>query len=211
MSDLIIGPSLTDDASELPTLIAKVRTREIRAERVDEQSDGDIRFWGIDQKESPLLERLVGFAHSSFVKAVGRLPSATSIMINHIEADRCPGGSGGGWHRDSFGRQFKAFTYLTEVSRDSQGPFAYIPSSNRLPMRAVSLVHRLVTGANRYTDDTIRRLPFLTPCSVLLAPGVPFFVDTSLVHRGMPITEGQRIMATVYMFEHKTDTPAGAR
>jgi hypothetical protein len=203
VDDLIIGAPLAGAASELPLLIAKVRAREIRAERVDEQADGDIRFWGIDQKESPLLEQLVEFAQASFVKAVGRLPATTSIMINHIEADRCPGGSGGGWHRDSFGRQFKAFTYLTEVTRDSQGPFAYIPSSNRLPARAVSLVHRLVTGANRYTDDTIRRIPFFTPRSVFVAPGVPFFVDTSLVHRGMAITEGQRIMATVYMFEAK--------
>lgn len=201
MTSLIVGRSLIRDSSDLTTLVERVRGRVIRAASVDQQPDGDTRFWGVEANESPLLKRLVEFAHYHFSAAIGQLPAATKLMINHIDASRCQAGSGGGWHRDSLGRQFKAFTYLTEVTRESHGAFCYIPSSNSLPVRIVSLVHRLATGANRYTDQSIRRIPALSSQAVILEPGIPFFVNTSLVHRGLPITEGERIMATVYLYE----------
>jgi len=125
-------------------------------------------------------------------------------MVNYIDAQTCPRGSGGGWHRDSFGSQYKAFAYLTDVDRASQGAFAFIPSSNSLLARLPALAHRLLSGGNRYLDRTINaavRVGF-TCQPVLLKAGIPFFLDASLIHRGLPIVEGRRIMAAVYMYDN---------
>ena len=131
-------------------------------------------------------------------------------MVNTTDSRRCPAGSGGGWHRDSFRRQFKAFAYLTDVEKISQGAFSFIPGSNSALFRLLSLAHRVYTGANRYDDsviDAVQRFGF-SQQAILLKSGVPFFLDTSLVHRGLPISEGCRAMATTYMFE---DTPEWLR
>jgi hypothetical protein len=91
---------------------------------------------------------------------------------------------------------------LTDVKRETQGAFAYVPRSNSPVVKLYSLLHRLLTGGNRYGDGfvgTLRTLG-LNRRSVLLDAGIPFFVDTSLIHRGLEISEGTRIMATMYMF-----------
>jgi hypothetical protein len=124
-------------------------------------------------------------------------------MVNYIDAARCPAGSGGGWHRDSSRRQYKAFVYLTDVERESQGAFCFIPGSNSLPLWLVSVTYRMISGGHRYPERVIAALSRAgaARAPVLLKSGVPFFVNTSLIHRGLPISEGRRMMATVYMFE----------
>jgi hypothetical protein len=179
----------------------------LKAMRVDVQPDGDKRYWGVDATQSRVLQRLENFGNACFANATGKPPEYSFVMVNHTDAHQCPNGSGGGWHRDSFRRQYKAFTYLTDVERESQGAFCFIPASNSLPVRLASVCHRLVSGGHRYRDGTINRCARvgLTRRAVLLKAGVPFFVDSSLIHRGLPISEGRRIMAAVYMFE---DVPA---
>jgi hypothetical protein len=201
--EVVVGESLEHRPGELAALVALVTNGQLRAARTDQQPDGDVRFWNVDVQTSPILQRLKTFGEKHFEKVVGRPPAASLIMVNHIDALKSPAGSGGGWHRDSFSRQYKAFVYLTDVPRESFGAFAFIPNSNAVLPRAVSLVHRMLTRGNRYSDATITAgARFgLAPTPMLLGAASPFFVDTSLIHRGLPITEGTRIMATLYMYE----------
>lgn len=174
----------------------------IRAKRTDD-TEGDLRYWGADLTQSPVLQRLKSFGERHFIERAGTAPELSFVMLNVVDARTCPAGSGGGWHRDALTRQYKAFVYLTDVERASQGAFCFIPASNALPFRASSLVHRLATGGHRYSDATIDALlrAGMRAEAVLLKSGLPFFAATSLIHRGLPITEGRRIAATLYMCE----------
>jgi hypothetical protein len=205
--DVILGPSLEQRPGDLASLVTMILGDRLKAARVDVQPDGDVRYWGVDATQSAVLQGLENFGNACFVNTTGKPPAYSFVMVNRTDAHQCPKGSGGGWHRDSFRRQYKAFTYLTDVERESQGAFCFIPASNAFPVRLASLCHRLVSGGHRYRDGTIDSCVSagLTRRAVLLKSGVPFFVDSSLIHRGLPISEGHRIMAAVYMFE---DVPA---
>jgi hypothetical protein len=203
VNGIIVGPPLEQRPGDLASLVETIVTDRLRAKRVDVQADGDVRYWGVDTGQSSLLQQLEDFGNTCFIDATGKPPGVSFVMVNRTDANRCPNGSGSGWHRDSFRRQYKAFAYLTDVEREAQGAFCFIPASNVLPVRLVSMGFRLVSGGNRYRDDTIERCvkAGLRRRAVLLKSAIPFFVDSSLIHRGLPVSEGCRIMAAVYMFE----------
>jgi hypothetical protein len=204
MNSIIFGPSLEETPGELDALASKVTSGALSAKVVAHQSDGDTRYWGVDLSESPVLARLDQFARSTFLTVTGRPPHRAFIMMNLVDAAKCPQGSGGEWHRDSFWSQYKAFLYLVDVDRESQGPFCVMPGSNSIPLRAASALGWLMSSRKNHNQPRwlqaalqwarVRRQP------VLAKAGVPFFANTSLIHRGLPITEGQRIAATVYLF-----------
>ena len=200
------GDSLERMPGELASLASQVRSGELSCRAVVEVQ-GDRRFWDVDPSQSACLPRLIEFAQRQFAHATGRQPRALVVMINHIQAARTPSGSGGGWHRDSFHDQYKAFAYLTDVQSESQGAFCFLPGSNGALLRLGSALHRVMTGGNRYTDRAIERLLAAGACcqSVLLPAGIPFFLNTSAIHRGLPIREGERIAATVYLGEIERD------
>lgn len=199
----IVGESLERTPGEVAALAARVLRGELVAQRVVVGSDGDTRYWGVDVAQSVVLRRLKEFGEAHFTAVTGKAPGASLVMVNYIDAERSPTGSGGGWHRDSFRAQYKAIVYLTDVERASQGAFCYLPHSNGRLFRAASALYRGFTGGNRYSDDLIDRLLKLGVATqvVLSKAGVPFFINTSLIHRGLPIFEGHRIAAFVYMFE----------
>lgn len=200
---LIVGESLERKPGEVAALAAQVVRGEVVAHRVIRQPDGDIRYWGVDVTQYPVLERFQAYGESVFREVTGKLPGASVMMVNHIDAQMSPGGSGGGWHRDSFRPQYKAIVYLTPVKQETQGAFCYLPNSNGRIFRTASCLYRILTGGNRYSDRLMDRLLKLgVEREVILAKaGIPFFIDTSLIHRGLPIFGGHRVAAFVYMFE----------
>jgi len=205
--EAIVTGSLDTGEAEISamasSLVSKTVLGELKAKRVDRQADGDIRYWAVDLAESPLLARLESFATECFRSETHSEPACSFVMVNLVDSARCPNGSGGGWHRDSSRRQFKAFMYLTDVERPEQGAFCCIPGSNSRLFWAGSMVYRLLSSGNRYSDLAIAvllRLGFRREV-ILRRAGVPFFLNTSLIHRGLPISEGMRVMATVYIFE----------
>jgi hypothetical protein len=203
LESVVLGHSLVADRNELEALVAKVIGRQLLAQKIDRQADGDTRFWAVDETESAILARLTAFGRRAYRDATGDDPVYSFIMINYVDAVTCPDGSGGGWHRDSSRRQYKAFAYLTDVNRPSQGAFCFIPASNSRLFWVVSMAYRLIFGGNRYSDRAIRLLTKMgfSARPVLQSAGVPFFLNTSLIHRGLRITEGHRITATMYIFE----------
>jgi hypothetical protein len=207
MTSIYIGEALHRNAAEIEMLVAKARADRLRCRNRVQQPDGDTRYWGVSLDESPLLERLDVFGQDLFRKRTGHDAGASLIMINVIDAAKSPTGSGGGWHRDSFTEQYKAFMYLTPVIDTQQGAFCFLPGSNRLGPRALSAAYRVISRGNRYSEPLIDVFVRMgaTVQPVLLDAGIPFFVDTSLVHRGMRISRGERIMATQYLFARKPD------
>jgi hypothetical protein len=202
MNDFVLGSSTIGTAQEIGSLADRARTGTLMARKTDHQTDGDTRYWGVDVSQSQVLSALKAFAEAQFAAAAGTPPAMSFIMVNHIDARRSPNGSGGGWHRDAFNAQYKAFAYLTDTTRQSLGAFCFLPASNTIPFRLASLASRLLSGANRYSDraiETVLKAGF-SKRVVLLDAGIPFFVNTSLIHRGLPIVEAERVMATVYMF-----------
>jgi hypothetical protein len=119
-------------------------------------------------------------------------------------------GSGEGWHRDSFFNQFKAIVYLSEVSQ-ANGPFEYITRSH--------LVREKFADHNRYGvplksarigDDAVQRLIAEEPDRhrvFTAAMGTLLLVDTTGIHRGMPLTGGERFALTNYYFPGKAFGP----
>lgn len=200
---LIVGESLERTPGEVAALAARVLRGELVAQRVVVGSDGDTRYWGVDVAQSGVLRRLKEFGEAHFTAVTGKAPGASLVMVNYIDAERSPTGSGGGWHRDSFRAQYKAIVYLTDVERASQGAFCYLPHSNGRLFRWMSALYRVATGGNRYSDSLMSKLLKLGVRKevVLSKAGIPFFIDTSLIHRGLPISEGHRVTAFVYMFE----------
>jgi hypothetical protein len=201
--DIVIGESLERESGELARLLDSILAGQLVAQKVDYQPDGDVRYWGVDVSQSGILMRLKEFGESLFKQVTGTPPIFSFIMVNVTDSERCPWGSGGGWHRDSSRRQYKAFSYLTDVEKEPLGPLSFIPASNSGLLWLISMIYRIVTKGNRYQDSTINALFKLGIASspVLLKAGIPFLLNTSLIHRGMPMSEGRRAMAAVYMFE----------
>ena len=202
MVELVFGDSLEREPGEAAALADTVAQGKLQAQLVHSH-DGDVRYWAVDPSQNPILQRLMDYAYDNFESTTGRPPDRAFLMVNHVTAEDCPEGSGGGWHRDSFSKQYKAFVYLTEVESESQGPLCLLRGSNHWLVRLTSILHRLATGGHRFSDRTIRALERLGLESevVLAPPGIPFFADTTLIHRGLPIVEGERVAATVYMFD----------
>lgn len=64
---------------------------------------------------------------------------------------------GGGWHIDTFRRSLKIFIYLDDVSIE-QGPFTYLPSSNKLDkLKLKYLKKSFIEGNNNYERYLTKR------------------------------------------------------
>lgn len=113
-------------------------------------------------------------------------------------------GSGQGWHRDSFGFQFKAIIYLSDVE-EKQGPFQIIEKSHHFS----SIILDTLRGdlplppESRFSDMQIRNLLATEAArlkTIVGRAGTVILVDTSCIHRGMPILQGSRYALTNYYY-----------
>ncbi|WP_424992298.1 phytanoyl-CoA dioxygenase family protein [Oceaniradius stylonematis] len=108
------------------------------------------------------------------------------------------------WHRDSFGRQVKALAYLSDVS-EATGPFEFVDGSHRLA-RIVRDLHRggLKLLQWRLSDEDVSRMKQRTGVEsrkVVAPEGTVILVDTSCIHRAMPVADGIRYAITNYYVE----------
>jgi ectoine hydroxylase-related dioxygenase (phytanoyl-CoA dioxygenase family) len=113
-------------------------------------------------------------------------------------------GSGGGWHRDNFTRQFKAMVYLSDVD-SSHGPFQIIEKSHHLiqTIKDNYITQQPYKNA-RFTDDAISLLLSKTGQNrihtLTAKAGTVLLFDSSTIHRGAPIQEGVRAALTNYFY-----------
>lgn len=173
-------------------------------ENIDEKYsryyENDKRIFGIE-KLSEIHKEL--FHNQELFKKIGEaylgdeLVLQTTMAAKIVAQENQKYGSGGGWHRDSFSRQFKAIAYLDNVKMEN-GPFMYIKGSHTLK-NIKKVLFRLKNHAPissfRYTNEEI-----LECCKILdkeityfTAPrGTLVLADIRGLHTGMPIKEGHR-------------------
>lgn len=204
---MLVQSNLKIQEADLQELCALVEGGSIACNEVERQSDGDIRYWNVDTSQLPILANIKSEGERLFASEVGRPPAHAFIMINDIEPSRSPSGSGGGWHLDSYKKQYKFFVYLTDVDSEANGAFAFFPQTHSWWFRAYALAKRVLRKSVRYSDSEIATLKNLGQryTAVIGKRGTNFFLDTSYLHRGLPIRTGRRLLATLYMFEDMPD------
>jgi len=165
----------------------------------------DLRIFGAEL----LSKNIRKFAnHELFTKlanAYNAVPTCLGFTLaNKIEALGQEYGSGGSWHRDSYFRQFKTFIYLTDVD-ESNGPFQLVLNSNNSKQikedaktgNLEQMQSRFeVNEVERIVKDDPKRLHTLTAKA-----GTVVLLDTSVIHRGLPMRKGVRYALTNYFFE----------
>lgn len=172
---------------------------------VNGNAKADVRVYGANNGSTLIQE----FAQDSMLlevaSAYNREPTLTAFTLAaRMPASAGNKGSGEGWHRDAFPRQVKAILYLTDVQPEN-GPFQWIRDSHRRvellrDMRSADLEYKQY----RLTEEHVARLLRLQPereKTFTAQAGTLILVDTSSVHRGMPIRAGTRYALTNYYFQ----------
>lgn len=162
---------------------------------------------------SPLFSNALGDEYLLQIKKYYMGPNIfnkrDSLMINNIAAVPNNLGSGGGWHRDSpYSKQFKAIIYLSDVSSEN-GPFQFIEQSHCLNMCLDLYKNKLTKeGQNRFNEQEVGAiLEFLGKerlKTFTATRGTCILVNTKGIHRGKPITQGERFAMTYYFDSAET-------
>jgi ectoine hydroxylase-related dioxygenase (phytanoyl-CoA dioxygenase family) len=173
------------------------------ADRVQRKSDD--RIFGAEH----LAPAIAAHKHDGRLEHIastymGREQKALFTLGNRLRAT--PGKktrSGGRWHRDRKGRQFKSLVYLTDCVRRN-GAFCIVPRS-ATPDRFVDAIAatRFNFPALRWDDGDIE--PFLAKLGDDVVPiegaaGTLVLFDSSLIHSGLPIRVGHRYALTNYYY-----------
>jgi ectoine hydroxylase-related dioxygenase (phytanoyl-CoA dioxygenase family) len=164
---------------------------------------GDVRLFG-SESVVPLARKLfMDYDLLDIAEYItGSRVYCAFTLANMLKTDTL-GSSGGGWHRDSTLTQFKAMLYLTDVSSET-GAFEIIPRSHLITNILSSEWHGLQSSKqHRYRDDEIESyLRHFNTSSVTIGgePGTLILFNSSTIHRGRPIRQGQRVALTNYYF-----------
>ena len=178
----------------------------------DDQTDR--RFYGVNEITSAfddfVTHQQIGDIRDTYL---GPLKSGF-LLGAHIHSGPNNTGSGGGWHRDSLVHaQIKAIVYLTETTADN-GPFQYIRGSHRnyATLWAAGKLDQSYRQDRYDTADYIsvfdedpNLLEFAGPA------GTVILTDTSGIHRGKPLVEGERCALTHYLFHAHHTKPEYAK
>lgn len=171
---------------------------------VNGNAKADVRVYGANNGSELIQQFAQDEALLSVASAYNHEPTCTAFTL----AARLPAsvgnkGSGEGWHRDAFLRQVKAILYLSDVE-DSNGPFQWISESHRSAwllrdMKNANLQYRQYRLSEAEAEAIVAPQPDRLKTFTATA-GTLILVDTSSVHRGMPIREGTRYALTNYYF-----------
>ena len=187
--------------AEIDRLIA-----EEKANAWQDDEGSDTRLYG-SHLYSDLIER---FHTDPFLIEIGERYLRSELINSHtLGAKLIPKmnnlGSGGGWHRDSvFKKQYKSILYLTDVDEEN-GPFQFVMGSHNKSTIYSSIKRNGFTAhQNRISNDSVNT--FLQShqgfeskiCTA--SKGTVILVDTSGIHRGMPIIKGSRYALTNYFY-----------
>lgn len=179
--------------------------------QVDE-AESDQRVFGAEYGSSEIStfnedRWLEAMAHAY----LGEDASATFTLANRVDFVEGNLGSGGGWHRDSFGRQFKALLYLSDVGPEN-GPFQFIRNSHRFTKVLEDILRgQLDYGQNRIPKEAVDRILNAEPGrleTVTASAGTLLIINTAVIHRGAPIEQGTRYALTNYYHPTEWDKVA---
>jgi len=164
----------------------------------------DTRIFGAEK----ISNEIEIFSKNSFINNLGNNYQKEKldcfmIMANKLTHKLKNQGSGGGWHKDSFAKQFKAILYLNDVNHNN-GPFQYIEDSDSFLFNLKLLfMFDWEKFNNRFSNTEIQAILDKTKkkvCEIKEKAGTLILVDTSIIHRGKPINSGARYALTNYMY-----------
>ncbi|MDB4084499.1 phytanoyl-CoA dioxygenase family protein [Candidatus Pelagibacter sp.] len=168
-----------------------------------DKSNSEYRFFGAEK----INKKINNFYSNDLLINIGSFCTNTPLsnlmtMANKVKYNKNNLGSGGGWHRDDFNFQFKAILYLNDVSMDN-GPFQLIKNSNGL----INIIKDWVAArfnikSTRIDDANVALLDKDRLKTITGKAGTLILVDTSLIHRGKPLTSGLRHAMTNYYYPH---------
>jgi len=175
------------------------------------QKQEDLRIFGAEE----LSENIKIFSeHSLLNKLAGTyngVPTCCAFTLaGRIETlgKDAQYGSGGPWHRDSYFRQFKSLIYLNDVD-ENNGPFQLIHQSHETKdadRKIAELEHMQSSFLQEKVDKIIKNNPNRLKTLTGKA-GTLVLVDTSIIHRGIPVKNGIRYALTNYFFERSQINP----
>jgi ectoine hydroxylase-related dioxygenase (phytanoyl-CoA dioxygenase family) len=124
------------------------------------------------------------------------------VLANRVQFIDGNEGSGGGWHRDNYNKQFKAMIYLSDVNKDN-GPLEIIAESHKIYNM---IIHKKYISNyfpnTRYSQHDIQKIIFKEQKlnTLIGAAGTLILFDGSLIHRGSPLKSGIRYAITSYYY-----------
>lgn len=178
--------------------ILKERTREIEWTDIEDLSK-DERIFNVEKYSENIKKFFDDFFLDDVARSYVERGLNKKILLNRLfhEPDKSKN-SGGGWHRDSNDLQFKSLLYLTRVTSQN-GCFQFITNSSCKDIGFPK--SRTLDDDTRFHDDIIDSVvdnDSLYKIDICGPPGTLFFVDTTYIHRGAPIENGERIALTTY-------------
>lgn len=207
----IINSLLSDGIYVIPDYLSEEQCDEACLELSDVfatknqfvQSKDDKRVFGVEcyveaaawLKNDTLLSEIAEYLN-------GEPSEAFFVLGGSLKAGK-NGSSGGGWHRDAYYSQVKGMIYLTDVTLNT-GPFEYVKGSHKLS--SVIRQHRnenIKLLQDRYSDaeaQTIIENDRRQKHKVVGRRGTLVLFNSTGLHRGSPILEGQRLTLTSYIF-----------
>ena len=166
----------------------------------------DYRIFGAED----LSENIKKFANhellTKLANAYNAVPTSCGFTLaGKISVTGHEYGSGGTWHRDSYFRQFKSLLYLTDVSEEN-GPFQIIHGSHKSnQVSADTKTGNLDSMQSSFNQDTVEKILQDNPerlKTLTAKAGTVVLVDSSAIHRGLPLKNGVRYALTNYFFEN---------
>ncbi|MDF1653941.1 MAG: phytanoyl-CoA dioxygenase family protein [Coxiellaceae bacterium] len=183
---------------------------DLKVEEYGASYSTDRRLWGFDKiaPSSEIFFKLIENIQGSIgERYLGSELFLQTIMAGKIQFEGGNLGSGMGWHRDSFSRQFKVIIYLSDVC-EKNGPFQFLAGSHKLSSISKTFKNNSISNgtSTRYSDSDIseiiknEKLEITTVCG---KAGAIVLADTRGIHRGMPLMEGTRYAITKYYVGNK--------
>ena len=149
------------------------------------------------------LDRLINFTENIGKIYLKQDISLFMVMANRTIQKKNNHGSGNGWHKDSYSRQFKSILYLNDVTKNN-GPFQIIKNSTKnLFMFNLFLKLKNKFPNTRFSDEEILKILNNKRDEIIDLigkAGTLILVDTSNLHRGKPLEFGERYALTNYFY-----------
>ncbi len=173
-------------------------------EYIHSKNKSDSRIFGAEK----ISDNIKSFSNDNLLISVANKYNKKNTKLGFTLAAKMPyqensKGSGEGWHRDAFFRQFKALLYLNDVEINN-GPFELILNSNKHNFLLEDIkIGNLDYMQYRLSDHEISKIISRSPqrkITLIGKIGTLILVDTSSIHRGSPIKEGTRYALTNYYY-----------
>ena len=165
-----------------------------------DEKNSDNRILGAEKTSDKVLE----YFNNNLIKKIGEAYCGFKLknvmtMANKVKYFHDNEGSGGGWHKDSYAKQFKSMLYLNDVNKVN-GSFQLIKKSNALVnVIKTSIKLNKSYPDTRFTNEEIKNYFKENDVETLNGnAGTLIMFDPSLIHRGAPLISSQRYAPSLY-------------